>query len=149
MVPPPAPVVVDLLSEPVVTEGGGIEEERSLASANVYTVSRQEIAAHGWRSLDELLTVVPGLYVIDDLVSPSLGVRGVTSGVEAGTRLVKVMINGQSANFRPELNSFLGPEFIPIEAVERVEIAKGPLSHFGKAPYGSKALVTLNSPKSS
>ncbi len=163
VVDPPAPVVVppvtvathdrpaiqniesldltDLLSEPVVTAGGGIEEERSLASANVYTVSRQEIAAHGWRSLGELLTVVPGLYVIDDLVQPSLGVRGVTGGVKAGTRLVKVMINGQSVNFRPELTSFLGPEFIPIEAVERVEIAKGPLS----ALYGANAfLATVN-----
>jgi outer membrane receptor protein involved in Fe transport len=131
----------DLLNEPVVTAGGGVEEERSLASANVYTISREEIAAHGWRSLGELLAVVPSLYVIDDLVLPSIGVRGVTGGVKAGTRLVKVMINGQSVNFRPELTSFLGPEFIPIEAVERVEIAKGPLS----ALYGANAFIaTVN-----
>ncbi|MBL9008863.1 MAG: TonB-dependent receptor [Myxococcales bacterium] len=131
----------DLLNEPVVTAGGGIEEERSLASANVYTISRDEIAAHGYRSLAELLATVPNLYVIDDLVLPSLGVRGTTGGVKAGTRLVKVMINGQSVNFRPELTSFLGPEFIPIEAVERVEIAKGPLS----ALYGANAFIaTVN-----
>ncbi len=131
----------DLLNEPVVTAGGGVEEERSLASANVYTVSRDEIAAHGWRSLSEILASVPNLFVIDDLVLPSIGVRGVTGGVKAGTRLVKVMINGQSVNFRPELTSFLGPEFIPIEAVERVEIAKGPLS----ALYGANAFVaTVN-----
>lgn len=131
----------DLLNEPVVTAGGGVEEERSLASANVYTISREEIAAHGWRSLSELLSIVPSLYVIDDQVLPSIGVRGVTGGVKAGTRLVKVMINGQSVNFRPELTSFLGPEFIPIEAVERVEIAKGPLS----ALYGANAFVaTVN-----
>lgn len=131
----------DLLNEPVVTAGGGIAEEHGLASANVFTVSRQEIAAHGWRSLGELLAIVPGLYVIDDLVQPSLGVRGVTGGVKAGTRLVKVMINGQSVSFRPELTAFLGPEFIPIEAVERVEIAKGPLS----ALYGANAFIaTVN-----
>lgn len=84
---------------------------------------------------------MPSLYVIDDLVLPSLGVRGISGGVKAGTRLVKVMINGQSVNFRPELTAFLGPEFIPIEAVERVEIAKGPLS----ALYGANAFIaTVN-----
>ena len=29
-----------------------------------------------------------GLYVIDDLVSPSVGVRGVTGGLRAGTRVL-------------------------------------------------------------
>src|SRR5439155_54862 len=130
-----------LLNLPVVTSSGGVEEERSMASANVYVVSRDEIAVHGWRSLAELLANVPGLYVSDDLVMPSLGVRGVTGGLASGTRVVKIMIDGQAVNFRPELTAFLGPEYIPMEAVERVEIAKGPLS----ALYGANAFIaTVN-----
>ncbi|MGC4087883.1 MAG: TonB-dependent receptor [Polyangiaceae bacterium] len=44
-------------------------------------------------------------------------------------------------SFRPDLEAFLGPEFIPVEAIERVEVAKGPLS----ALYGANAfLATVN-----
>ena len=43
--------------------------------------------------------------------------------------------------FRPLLSAFLGPEYIPMEAVERIEVAKGPLS----ALYGANAFIaTVN-----
>lgn len=130
-----------ILNAAVVTAGHGKEEERALASASVFTISSEEILAHGWRSLTEVLANVPGLYPIDDLVTPAIGVRGVTGGLQSGSRLIKVMINGTVVSFHPELNAFLGPEFIPIEAVERIEIAKGPLS----ALYGANAFVaTIN-----
>ena len=146
---PPVPEVSELdlfnletgLKTRVVTASGGIEEERDIASANVFVVQRQAIVAHGWRSLAEVLANVPGLYIIDDQVLPTLGVRGVTGGLRAGTRVVKVMIDGQPVHFRPMLSAFLGPEYIPMEAVERVEVAKGPLS----ALYGANAFIaTVN-----
>ena len=130
----------DLLNVKVVTASGK-EEERFMASATVRVVTREEIERHGYRSMAELLSGVPGLYVVDDLVSPSLAVRGVSGGLYAGTRIVRVMIDGTQVNFRPDLNAFLGPEYIPMEAVERVEIALGPLS----ALYGANAfLATVN-----
>lgn len=129
------------LNASVVTASGGAEEERSTALANVVTISRADILARGYRSVAEILADVPGLYVIDDLVMPSLAVRGVNGGLAAGTRIVKVMINGHVVGFRPELSAFLGPEFVPLDAIERVEIAKGPLS----AVYGANAfLATVN-----
>ncbi|MBN2574192.1 MAG: TonB-dependent receptor [Deltaproteobacteria bacterium] len=129
----------DLLNIKIVTAGA--EEERALASANIYVVTRAEIERHGYRSLVEVLANVPGLYVIDDLVTPSLAVRGISGGLGAGTRIVRMMIDGVQVNFRPDLTAFLGPEYIPMEAVERVEIAKGPLS----ALYGANAfLATVN-----
>ena len=131
----------EILNSTVVTAGHGKEEERALATASVFTISSEEIQAHGWRSLAEALANVPGLYLIDDLVLPAIGIRGVTGGLQSGSRLVRVMINGTAVSFRPELAAFLGPEFIPIEAVERLEIAKGPLS----ALYGANAFVaTIN-----
>ena len=130
-----------ILNATVVTAGRGKEEERALASASVFTISREEILVHGWRSLTEVLANVPGLYLVDDQVTPEIGVRGVTGGLQSGSRLVKVMIDGTVVSFHPELTAFLGPEFIPIEAVERIEIAKGPLS----ALYGANAFVaTIN-----
>lgn len=129
------------LNETVVTASGGRSEEKSLAAADVATITQDDIRIHGWRSLAEILSNVPGLYVIDDLVLPSVSVRGVSGGLNAGTRIVKVMIDGTVVNFRPDLTAFIGPEFIPIEAVERIEIVKGPLS----ALYGANAfLATVN-----
>jgi iron complex outermembrane receptor protein len=130
-----------VLNDTVVTASGGEEEERSTALANVFTISRDDIRARGYRSVADVLADVPGLYVIDDLVTPSISVRGVNGGLAAGTRIVKVMINGQVVGFRPELTAFLGPEFLPIGTVERIEVAKGPLSSL----YGANAfLATVN-----
>lgn len=124
-----------------VTTASGAAEDRSLAPANVTSIDKDEIARRGYRSLAEVLSQVTGLYVVDDLVLPSLSVRGVSGGLHAGTRLVKVMIDGVQVNFRPELTAFIGPEYIPMEAIERIEVARGPLS----AIYGANAfLATVN-----
>lgn len=129
-----------LMDLPVVTASGKAEE-RSLAAANVFIVTRNEIQRHGYRSLGELLRRVPGLYLVNDYVNYSVGVREVTGGYRGGTRIVKIMVDGFPISFRPDLEAFLGPEFIPVEAIERVEIAKGPLS----ALYGANAfLATVN-----
>ncbi len=129
-----------LLNAPVVT-GTGREQSRALSPANIVTWEREDILRYGWRSVAEVLSNTPGLYVVDDLVIPSLSVRGVSGGLRAGSRIVRIMINGVQVNFRPDLTAFLGPEYIPIETVERIEIAKGPLS----ALYGANAfLATVN-----
>lgn len=129
-----------LLDLPVVTASGKAEE-RSLAAANVFIVSRDTIDRRGYRSLGEILRHVPGLYLTYDYVNYSVGVREVTGGYRGGTRIVKIMVDGFPISFRPELEAFLGPEFIPVEAIERIEVAKGPLS----ALYGANAfLATVN-----
>ncbi len=131
----------ELLSLPTVTGSGGEVEERAVTPANVIFISRAQIIQNGWQSVAEALSSVPGLYLIDSGTSPSIGVRGVTGGLRSGTRLVKVMINGVAVNFRPDLRAFLGPEYLPVDAIERIEIAMGPLS----ALYGANAFIaTVN-----
>ncbi len=131
----------DLLNTPVVTASLGGEESAALAPANVVSITRDELERRGWRSVSDVLSNQPGFYVVDDLVTPAVAVRGVSGGLRGGTRYLKIMINGVPVSFRPDLTSFIGTEFIPIEAVDRVEIAKGPLS----AVYGANAFVaTVN-----
>jgi outer membrane receptor protein involved in Fe transport len=131
----------NLLRLKVITASGGVAEESDLAPANVFTILSSEIAAQGWRSVAEVLEHVPGLYVVDDFVTQNVEVRGASSGLRAGTRIMKVMINGTDVSFRADLNALIGPEFIPIDVVERIEIARGPLS----ALYGANAfLATVN-----
>ena len=130
-----------LLRLKVVTASGGVAEESDLAPANVFTILGSEIADHGWRSLADVLANVPGMYIVDDYVSYNVSVRGASGGLRAGTRIIKVMINGVDVNFRPDSNALIGPEFIPVEMIDRVEIARGPLS----ALYGANAfLATVN-----
>lgn len=131
----------EVWSTKVVTASGGVEEDALSAAANVFTIGRQDIARRGYRSLAEVLNQVPGLFVVDDLVVPTVNVRGVSGGLRAGSRIIKVMIDGREVSYRPELTAFLGPEFIPMDLVERVEVARGPLS----AIYGANAfLATVN-----
>jgi outer membrane receptor protein involved in Fe transport len=131
----------NLLRLKVITASGGVAESSDLAPANVYTVLASEIVNNGWRSVAEVLEHVPGLYVVDDYVTSNVAVRGASGGLRAGTRIMKVMINGTDVSFRPDSNALIGPEFIPIEVVERIEIARGPLS----ALYGANAfLATVN-----
>lgn len=130
-----------LLDLPVVTASGGRAEPASIAAANIYTITRDDIARHGWRSVAQALTFVPGLYGIDNLVTFDVSIRGVSGGLRSGARLVRVMINGTEVSFRSEGTAFVGPELLPIEAVERIEVARGPLS----AIYGANAfLATVN-----
>src|SRR5262245_57537307 len=130
-----------LLRLKVVTASGGVAEESDLAPANVFTVLGSEIADHGWRSLADVLANVPGMYIVDDYVTYNVSVRGASGGLRAGSRIMKVMINGVDVNFRPDSNALIGPEFIPVEVIDRVEIARGPLS----ALYGANAfLATVN-----
>jgi outer membrane receptor protein involved in Fe transport len=124
-----------------VVTASGAEESRATAAANVVTIDYEAIESRGYQSVAEILQSVPGLYVVDDMVIPSVAVRGISGGLRAGTRIVKVMINGVPVSFRPDLTAFLGPEFIPVQMIERVEIAKGPLSSL----YGANAfLATVN-----
>jgi outer membrane receptor protein involved in Fe transport len=131
----------NLLRLKVITASGGVAEASDLAPANVFTILSTEIADQGWRSVAEVLEHVPGLYIVDDYVTQNVAVRGASGGLRAGSRIMKVMINGTDVSFRPDLNALIGPEFIPIEVVERIEVARGPLS----ALYGANAfLATVN-----
>ncbi|WP_428266707.1 TonB-dependent receptor plug domain-containing protein [Haliangium sp.] len=104
--------------------------------ASVYVIDRQQIERAGYRSVGEALAFAPGLYVSYDLLNYHVGVRGIFGGSRSGSRTLKVMINGQSASYVQSGTYFLGPEFIPISAVERIEIMRGPASSL----YGTGAL---------
>ncbi|MBC7792994.1 MAG: TonB-dependent receptor plug domain-containing protein [Clostridia bacterium] len=132
--------LANLLEETVVT-GTGDAQSRAITPAKITTWNHDEILRHGWTTLAEILAYTPGMYVIDDGVIPSVGVRGTSGGLRSGTRIIRVMVNGTEVSFKSDLTAFLGPEFLPIEVIDRVEIAKGPLS----ALYGANAfLATVN-----
>lgn len=108
-----------------------------LTAASITVVDRQTIRDAGYRSVGEALVAVPGLFVSYDLMNYHVGLRGLFGGARSGSRTLKIMINGRVAAFTQAGTYLLGPEFIPIDAVERIEIMRGPASGL----YGAGALV--------
>jgi iron complex outermembrane receptor protein len=107
------------------------------APAVVTTVTREQIAVWGYRSLAELLSNLLGFYVVDDHISPNLAVRGISGGLYADSSIVKILIDGHPVAFQSSGGNGLGPELIPLSAIERVEIIRGPAS----ALFGADAFL--------
>ena len=126
----------DLLQMKVVSATGA-EQETQQAPSIITVVTREQINAWGYRSVAELLKRLSGFYVIDDHTIPNVGIRGIAGGLRSQSGLIKVMIDGHSVAFRSTAGNWLGPELLPIAAIERVEIIKGPVS----AVYGADAFM--------
>ncbi len=103
--------------------------------ASVSVVTKDMIARNGYRSVAEALQAVPGFYVTYDLLNYHVAVRGALGGARAGSRLLKVMIDGVPMPFAQDETYFLGPEFLPMSSIERIEVLRGPAS----ALYGAGA----------
>jgi iron complex outermembrane receptor protein len=113
------------------------ELQAAATPAIVTVVTRDEIEARGYRSLAEVLRAVPGFYDVYDGVTHNIGVRGINGGQNAGGSVIKLMIDGQPVDYRPTTGNFFGEELIPMIAVERIEIIRGPAS----ALYGANAFL--------
>jgi outer membrane receptor for ferrienterochelin and colicins len=107
------------------------------APAIITTITRDQIAVWGYRSVAEVLEHVLGFFVVDDHVSPNLAVRGISGGLYSESSIVKVLIDGHSVAFSSTGGNALGPELVPLTAVDRVEIIRGPAS----ALYGADAFL--------
>lgn len=111
--------------------------KQSEAPSIVTVITRSMIEALGCRSVAEALRDVPGFYTIDDGVTSNIAVRGINAGPNSWSRIVKVMVDGHPVTDYSTGGTFLGPELIPIEAVESVEIIRGA----GSALYGANAFL--------
>jgi outer membrane receptor for ferrienterochelin and colicins len=107
------------------------------APAIITTITRDQIAVWGYRTVAEVLEHVLGFFVVDDHVSPNLAVRGISGGLYSESSIVKVLIDGHSVAFSSTGGNALGPELVPLTAVDRVEIIRGPAS----ALYGADAFL--------
>jgi outer membrane receptor for ferrienterochelin and colicins len=113
------------------------EQSPEEAPATVAVITCDDIRRMGYRTVAEALASVPGLAIIDDHTYQHVGVRGFYADFGTPNDHVKIMINGQPASFRPNAGGFLGSELIPIEAVQRIEVLRGP----GSALYGANAFL--------
>jgi outer membrane receptor protein involved in Fe transport len=102
--------------------------------ASVVIVTRADIERYGYQTLEEILTNVPGLYLIDDH-SWNGGVLGVRGFWTNRPRNIIFMVNGVSQSDGYLTAHFLEHFNMPVEAIDRIEIVRGPMSVI----YGSGA----------
>lgn len=106
--------------------------------ASIVIISRQTIQEQGWQTLEEVLSNVPGMYMINDYLwfgTDNFGVRGFFSTGSFNTMVV--LVNGVNQK-EDWYNSFpLSKINVPVEAIDRIEIIRGPMS----VVYGNSAFL--------
>jgi iron complex outermembrane receptor protein len=114
------------------------EERASEAAASVFVLTAEDLRLHGFRTLQEALASVPGLFAYRDDLYPSIGVRGVGLLTDYTTRLL-VLVDGHPLNNSLGIGeSYLGRDLpIPLDAVRRIEVIQGPLG----GVYGATAFL--------
>jgi outer membrane cobalamin receptor len=105
------------------------------APASVSVLTREDIAAHGWRTLAEVLQTVRGLYVINDGLYATLGTRAFGRPGDYNTRMLLV-IDGHRINENIYDSGMIGFESpMHVDDIERIEVIRGPASSL----YGTSA----------
>ncbi len=120
-----------------VVSANKISQTISEAPALITVISAEQIKQRGYTNLAMILNSLPGIYILDDYLQFNAGIRGINSGMESWSRVFKLMIDNQPVAFRSTAENWLGTELIPISAIERVEVVRGPVSTI----YGANAFL--------
>ncbi|MDP2196623.1 MAG: TonB-dependent receptor [Rhodocyclaceae bacterium] len=125
----------DLLNVTVVGAAKYEQRQEEVAAA-ASVITRNEIKAFGWRTLDEALATLPGIHVSYDRQYSYIGTRGFGVPGDFNTRIL-LTINGNRANDVVYDGAASGRDFpLDMDLIERIEYIPGP----GGAVYGQNAL---------
>jgi len=129
--------IEELLSIEVYSAGKQ-EQKITEIPASVVIITRDEIERYGYRTYMEILENVPGFYMNENyyfLGHSNFGVRGFYS--DGSFDNVIIMVNGVN-QIDDSYNSYPDSKInVPIEAIDRIEIIRGPMS----VMYGSGAFM--------
>jgi len=126
----------DLLDVEIVSAASKFPQEIGRAPGSITIITADEIRRFGYRTLADVLRSVRGLYVSDDRNYSYLGVRGFSRPGDYNSRVL-VLLDGHRFNDPIYEQGPIGTDLpIDIEAIERVEIIRGP----GSSLYGTNAL---------
>jgi iron complex outermembrane receptor protein len=120
---------------------GAAKREQSLGNvaSAVTVVSGDRLRRFGYRTVGEALAAVAGVYLADNRVSYSLGIRGLNIPGDFNTRIL-VLIDGASVN--EVWGSFAGVGFeslVTVDDIARIELIRGPVS----SVYGANAFFGI------
>lgn len=109
------------------------------APASVSIITSEDIERYGYRTLEEALANVRSLYLSYDRNYTYVGARGFSRPTDYNDRIL-LLLNGLTMNDNFYGGSYFGTDFpLDLEAVERIEIVRGP----GSALYGTGAMFAV------
>lgn len=124
-----------LLNVTVVGASKYAQKQDEIAAA-VSVITRSEIKAFGWRTLDDALASLPGIHTSYDRQYSYLGTRGFALPGDFNTRVL-LTLNGNRINDVVYDSAVSGRAFpVDVDLIERIEFVPGP----GGAVYGQNAL---------
>ncbi|MCX5864496.1 MAG: TonB-dependent receptor [Deltaproteobacteria bacterium] len=127
---------LEQLLETTVTSASKYEQKQSEVAASVSIITRDEIKAFGWRTLDQALASLPGIHTTYDRQYSYLGARGFGLPGDFNTRVL-LAINGNRVNDLVYDSAAFGRDFpLDMDLIERIEFVAGP----GGAVYGQNAM---------
>lgn len=120
---------------------GAAKREQSLGNvaSAVTVVSGDRLRRFGYRTVGEAIAGVAGVYISDNRISYSAGIRGLQVPGDFNTRIL-VLIDGASVN--ESWGGFAGlsyDNFVSLDDVARIEVIRGPVSSL----YGSNAFFGI------
>jgi len=127
---------------PVVLTASRLAQSLADAPSAVTVIDREMIKASGFRSVPELMRLVPGMYVgFADGNRPVVSAHGAT---DEYSRRMQVLIDGRSV-YLPPFGS-VGWADLPVllDDIERIEVVRGPAaaSHGVNSFYGVINIIT-------
>lgn len=131
--------IEQLMEIEVVTTASRFEQKVTEAPSSVSITTAEDIKRYGYRNLADILRSVRGFYITYDRNYSYAGVRGFGRPGDWGSRIL-FLIDGHRFN-EPIFESFgLGlNDFIDVDLVARVEVARGPSSSI----YGGNAFFAV------
>ncbi|MCB4756613.1 MAG: TonB-dependent receptor plug domain-containing protein [Elusimicrobia bacterium] len=124
-------------------------EKVSDVPASVVIITRKDIEKYGYTSLEDILANIPGLYKIDPYYwfgTMTYGVRGFYS-VGSFSDMV-VMVNGVSQQEDYYESYPLSKIAVPVEAIDRIEVIRGPMSViYGNGAFFGAINIITNQPE--
>jgi iron complex outermembrane receptor protein len=131
-----APELMLYKDMPVILVAGKREQTQREAPASVSVVTAEDIDLYGFKSLADVLRTQRGFYLNYDGLNWFAGVRGFLRPDEWNARIL-VLVDGRPTRELIYDQTHLDQDFVvPMEAVERVEIIRGP----GSSLYGPDAV---------
>jgi iron complex outermembrane receptor protein len=127
------------IEEDVVVGAAKREQSLGNVASAVTVISGDRIRRFGYRTVGEAIAAVAGVYLEDNRLVQSVGIRGLNIPGDFNTRIL-VLIDGATVN--EAWGSFAGvgyDTFVSIEDVARIEVIRGPVS----SVYGANAFFGI------
>jgi outer membrane receptor protein involved in Fe transport len=128
-----------------MTTAGKEKEKIGDIPASVILLTREDIETAGYQNLHEILEAILGLYVSDTYLALKVGVRGFQSFYP--NRNMIFLVNGIPQRDDYLSNYMLESFPVPMEAIDRIEVIRGPMSVvYGAGAFFGVVNIITNQP---